>query len=116
MTGWRTVVCAALGLLISVTLTHDLGLAAESDHLENTIDYFQVAQLLLDFGREKSLKLIEKVAHDVANAILSRYGPKSVFVEVKKFIIPQAAYVSVTCEKPTFELPSFGKHIFITPN
>ena len=86
-------------LLITVKLTHDLGLAAERDDLEHTIDYFQVAQLLLNFGQDKSWRLIEKVATDAANAILNVFGPVSVSVEVKKFVIPQAAYVSVTCEK-----------------
>ena len=40
--------------------------------------------------------LIESVATDIANKILSEFHPESVTVEVKKFAVPQAKYVSVS--------------------
>jgi dihydroneopterin aldolase len=40
-------------------------------------------------------KLIETLAVDIAQMILEEFGPRSVAVEVKKFIIPQARHVSV---------------------
>jgi FolB domain-containing protein len=82
-------------LLLSVEMEFDFAGAAKSDSIADTIDYFAVSQRLLKFGESKSWKLIEKLAGDVADAILSEFKPQSVSVEVKKFVIPQAQYVSV---------------------
>jgi dihydroneopterin aldolase len=82
-------------LLITVDITHDFSSAAVSDRLEKTINYFDVAQDLLKFGEGRNWKLIEKLAANVADAILSRYKPQAVTVQVKKFPIPQARWVSV---------------------
>ena len=81
-------------LLLTVEMEHDFKSAASEDELGDTIDYFAVSQALLKFGDGVHWKLIETLAVDVAEMILEDFGPRSVTVEVKKFIIPQAAYVS----------------------
>jgi dihydroneopterin aldolase len=83
-------------LLITVELAHDFTSAAASDNLADTIDYAAIAQRLLQFGDGCHWELIETLAADIAAMILEDFGPRSVTVEVKKFIIPQARYVSVT--------------------
>jgi dihydroneopterin aldolase len=82
-------------LLLTVEMESDFSKAAKTDSIADTIDYFAVSQRLLKFGDAKSWKLIEKLAADVADAILSEFKPQSVTVEVKKFVIPQARHVSV---------------------
>ncbi len=82
-------------LLLTIELEHDLAEAAKSDDLRATIDYFAVAQRLLAFGEGREWKLIETVAAEVAGAILREFGGAAIEVEVKKFVLPQAAYVSV---------------------
>jgi dihydroneopterin aldolase len=42
--------------------------------------------------------LIEKLAADLADMILREFKPKTVTVEVKKFVIPEARHVSVILE------------------
>jgi dihydroneopterin aldolase len=86
-------------LLLTVEMDFDFSKAAKSDDVADTIDYFAVSQRLLKFGDERSWKLIEKLAADIADLILAEFKPKSVTVEVKKFPIPQARYVSVTVTK-----------------
>jgi dihydroneopterin aldolase len=83
-------------LLITVELSHELAAAASSDNLADTIDYAAIAQRLLQFGDGCHWELIETLAADVAAMVLEDFGPHAVTVEVKKFIIPQARYVSVT--------------------
>jgi|SRR5579883_289792 len=83
-------------LLLTVDMSHDFSLAAASDRLNQTIDYFEVSQRLLHFGEGRSWKLIEKLAADIAELIMGQFKPAAVTVEVKKFVIPQAAFVSVT--------------------
>jgi len=82
-------------LLLMVEMESDFSAAAKTDSIADTIDYFAVSQRLLKFGDGKSWKLIEKLAADIGDMILSEFKPQSVSVEVKKFPIPQARHVSV---------------------
>jgi FolB domain-containing protein len=86
-------------LLLTVEMDFDFSAAAHTDSIADTIDYFAVSQRLLKFGEGKSWKLIEKLAADIADLVLSEFKPGSVTVEVKKFPIPQAHYVSVSLTK-----------------
>jgi len=85
-------------LLLTVEMETDFT-AAQSDSLADTIDYYAVTQRLLRFGEGREWKLIEKLAADLATAILAEFHPSAVRVEVKKFIIPQARYVAVSIVK-----------------
>jgi dihydroneopterin aldolase len=86
-------------LLLTVELFFDYSAAAAGDRLNRTIDYFAVSQHLLKFGENRSWKLIERVAINVADTVLAEFKPQGVSVEVKKFAIPQARYVSATWTK-----------------
>ncbi|MGD0348803.1 MAG: dihydroneopterin aldolase [Verrucomicrobiota bacterium] len=83
-------------LLLTVEMDCDFSAAAKSDDIRDTIDYFAVSRRLLKFGEGRSWKLIEKLAADVANTVLSEFKPQSVTVEVKKFPLADARYVAVT--------------------
>jgi 7,8-dihydroneopterin aldolase/epimerase/oxygenase len=86
-------------LLLTVDMESDFSAAVQRDDIADTIDYFAVTQRLLKFGESKSWKLIEKLAADIVDTVLAEFKPRSVSVEVKKFIIPQAGYVSVVLTK-----------------
>jgi 7,8-dihydroneopterin aldolase/epimerase/oxygenase len=83
-------------LLLTVDMNFDFSTAAVSDRIEKTINYQVVAQDLLKFGQGRTWKLIERLAFNIADRILAEHNPQSVMVEVKKFSIPQARYVSVS--------------------
>ena len=82
-------------LLITVDLGFDFTSAALSDRIERTINYCTVAQRVLKFGDGRSWKLVEKLAANLADMILLEFRPQEVSIEIKKFPIPQAQYVSV---------------------
>ncbi|MGH7941055.1 MAG: dihydroneopterin aldolase [Limisphaerales bacterium] len=82
-------------LLLTVEMQFDFSTGAKTDSIADTVDYFAVSQRLLRFGEGKSWKLIEKLATDLCQMILSEFRPQTVSVEVKKFPIPEARYVSV---------------------
>ncbi|HUL51037.1 MAG TPA: dihydroneopterin aldolase [Candidatus Nitrosotalea sp.] len=86
-------------LLLTIEMSKDLRTPAATDDLASTINYSAVTQRLLRFGDGRSWKLIEKLASDIAEMILGEFAPESVSVEVRKFIIPQARYVSVRIER-----------------
>ena len=83
-------------LLVTVDMAADFSIAARTDRISKTIDYFEVAQQVLKYGENRSWKLIEKLATDLAEMISSQFKPDGVNVEVKKFPLPQARYVSVS--------------------
>jgi dihydroneopterin aldolase len=86
-------------LLLTIEMESDFSTAAKSDRIADTTDYFAVTHRLLKFGDERSWRLIEKLAVDIADTVLAEFKPLSVSVVVKKFIIPQARYVSVALAK-----------------
>ena len=86
-------------LLLTLDIKFDFSSAAVSGRIGRTIDYYEVTLRLLKLGEKRSWRLIESVATDVADRILSEFHPENVTVEVKKFSIPEAHYVSVTLTK-----------------
>ena len=86
-------------LLLTLDVKFDFSSAAVSGRIGRTIDYYEVTQRLLKLGETRSWRLIESVATDVAERILSEFHPESVTVEVKKFSIPEARYVSASLTK-----------------
>src|SRR6478752_2049114 len=81
-------------LLLTVEMNLDFNAAAMTDRVEKTINYQRVADDLLQFGEGRSWRLLEKLVSNIADHVLSEYEPESVYVEAKKFVIPQAGYVS----------------------
>jgi dihydroneopterin aldolase len=86
-------------LLLTVELDFDFSTAAGSDDIRDTVDYFAISQRLLKFGDGREWKLIEKLAADIADLVLAEFKPQQVTVEVKKFPVPQARYVSIIVTK-----------------
>jgi 7,8-dihydroneopterin aldolase/epimerase/oxygenase len=82
-------------LLVTIDMNFDFSSASLSDRIEKTINYHTLAQRVLKFGDGRSWKLIEKLVANLADSILAEFRPQDVTVEVKKFPIPEAAYVSV---------------------
>lgn len=82
-------------LLLTVELEVDETAAAASDDLAHTIDYYDLTRQLLRLGEGRNWRLLERLASEVADFILTRYRPLAVTVEVKKFVLPDARHVSV---------------------
>jgi len=82
-------------LLVTVDLDFDFSSASVSDRIERTINYQTLSERLIKFGTGRSWKLIEKVVANLADVIMAEFRPHAVAIEVKKFAIPQARYVSV---------------------
>lgn len=87
-------------LLVTLVLEHDFAKAAASDDLAATIDYAGVCQRVTDLGRDRSWRLIERLAEDIAALVLAEFKPVRVTVEIKKFILPETKYVAVRVTRP----------------
>ncbi|MSU34691.1 MAG: dihydroneopterin aldolase [Pedosphaera sp.] len=87
-------------LLISVEMSRDFSRAAATDELHETVDYFAVSRRVLHWGEGRSWKLIETLAVELAEGIRHEFGAGQVTVEIRKFILPEARYVSVRTTRP----------------
>jgi dihydroneopterin aldolase len=88
-------------LLVSLDLGVDsISHAAATDSLARTVNYYDVAQHVKHFAREHSRKLLETLAEDIAHDLIKSYPIKTITVEIKKFILTDARYVSVKITRP----------------
>jgi dihydroneopterin aldolase len=87
-------------LLITLEMDYDFSEAAKKDDITKTVDYALVSQRLLRFGQQRSWKLIETLAHEIAETLTREFRLKVIRVEIKKFIIPEAEYVAVRVSYP----------------
>lgn len=86
-------------VLVTVVLERDLGEAGRTDTETATTPYDEVVQAIKDVVAERPRKLIEAMALEISREILYRRMAVSVTVEVKKFSIPRAQYVSVELQR-----------------
>jgi 7,8-dihydroneopterin aldolase/epimerase/oxygenase len=62
----------------------DVSNAALSDRLEDAVDYVEVAECVRQVSDARSYSLLEALASDVADAIVSRFDVSRVRVRVRK--------------------------------
>jgi 7,8-dihydroneopterin aldolase/epimerase/oxygenase len=67
-----------------------------ADNIHNAVNYSVVADETKSFVRGRSVNLIETLADQVAAHLLKTFPIQKVTVEVRKFALPDAKYVSVT--------------------
>jgi FolB domain-containing protein len=77
----------------------DFAPAAANDDLRRTVDYFEVAQYIENFAGKRERKLLETFAEELAHDLLATFPIKKIRLEIKKFILPHAAHVSVEIER-----------------
>jgi FolB domain-containing protein len=68
--------------------------AAETDNLEDTINYYDLSQLLKKTAKQKERKLIETLAADLSQAALAAFSLPWIDLELKKFILPDTRHIS----------------------
>ena len=67
-----------------------------ADNIHNAVNYSVVADETKSFVRGQSVNLIETLADQVAAHLLKTFPIQKVTVEVRKFALADAKYVSVT--------------------
>jgi 7,8-dihydroneopterin aldolase/epimerase/oxygenase len=87
-------------LLITVELERDLAEAGRTDMESTTTPYDVVADMIHKIVAKRPRKLVEAVAGEIAEEILSHKMALAVTVEVKKFSIPRSEYVSIQIHRP----------------
>jgi dihydroneopterin aldolase len=83
-------------LLVSVRFKIEDTFAALDDKIEKTVDYAGVAAEVERVVETSNAHLIEKLVSDLGNALMTRFPMLRLEIELRKFILPNARYVSVT--------------------
>ena len=84
---------------ISVTMTTAEALRFLNDDLAKTVDYYAVSRRVMAVAGTGERRLIETLADDVAEMVLDEFRVARVVVEIRKFILPETAYVAVRIER-----------------
>jgi dihydroneopterin aldolase len=81
-------------LLLNVTVWPKT--SPRRDNIADTVNYSEVAASLKEFAAGRDYRLIETLAEETAGYLLVHFPLRKVAVEVRKFVLPDAQYVSVT--------------------
>ena len=73
---------------------HDL-----ADNIEKAVNYSAVAEETKRFAREQAVNLIETLADQLAAHLLKTFPIQKVTIELRKFALQDAKYVSVTATR-----------------
>lgn len=87
---------AQQALLVDVTMTLDLHRAAESDDVNDTVDYAAIAKRLESLAADSEFELLEALANRMIETLLNDYPLLSVTLAITKpGILPNAQQVTV---------------------
>jgi dihydroneopterin aldolase len=87
-------------LLVSVEMGVDsFPHAASTDNLGWTINYADVVEHIRHVTARRPRKLLETLAEEIAADLLKAFPIKKITLEIKKFVLPDAQYVSVRIER-----------------
>lgn len=86
-------------LRANVTFTPSLSFAAMNDAIDATIDYQAVANRLRAVAASRPRKLIETLASEMADCVLTEFGATWARIELRKRILPGTDCVGVVLER-----------------
>ena len=72
-----------------------------ADNIEKAVNYSAVAEETKRFAREQAVNLIETLADQLAAHLLKTFPIQKVTIELRKFALQDAKYVSVTATRTT---------------
>ncbi len=83
-------------LVLNITLWPARDLRDLQDRIARTVDYSALCQDAKDFLSRQSPKLLETLANDLASHLLRKFRVRKISIEVRKFVLKDAAYASVS--------------------
>lgn len=85
---------------IDLDLAADVARAAQTDRLEDTLDYKAIAKRVIEFTSQSQFQLVETLAEKVAGIVLNEFGVRWVRVRVnKKGALRHATDVGIVIER-----------------
>lgn len=69
------------------------------DDISATVDYFGLSRRVIDCAGERPRKLIETLADELADSLMTGYPLRWIEITVRKFILTDAEWVSVSVRR-----------------
>lgn len=82
-------------LTLELTLFPRCDFSALGDDLGRTVDYFELTRRVRRLAADRPRKLIETLVSEIADCILSEFSVSEVQLELRKYILPDTAFVAV---------------------
>jgi len=82
-------------LLVTVKMVPSQGFEGLADDISRTIDYYQVAQEIQALATLKPRRLIETLAREIADVLLTNHQLQRVSITLEKHILPDTECVAV---------------------
>jgi FolB domain-containing protein len=86
-------------LALSITIWPRFQVDDLDDDVTKTVDYSKLCQEAKKFVQGRADKLIETLADAVAEHLLCKFAIRRITVELRKFVLKRAEYVSVTVNR-----------------
>ena len=83
-------------LALNITLWPNQSWRDLEDEISRTVNYSAVARVVEEFVQNRCDKLIETLADQIAAHLLRSFPIKQVRIELRKFVLAKAEFVSVT--------------------
>lgn len=87
-------------LTASLTLWPTNDFREVNDRLERTVDYAAVCREVKNLSDSARDQLLETLAEKLAVHLVATFSLRRVRLELRKFILPDVSFVSVTIERP----------------
>jgi dihydroneopterin aldolase len=88
-------------LLVDLCFCSSIQPVSLDDDITRAVDYFSVSERVSELSRMRPRKLIETLADDIAETILHEFGLRWIEVTIRKFILPNTEWVSVSTRRPS---------------
>jgi len=82
-------------LTATLVLEPKRGFGDLGDEIANTVDYFAVCEAVRKLAAARPRRLIETLAEEIAQLVLTQFRVSAVEVEIRKYILPDTRYVAV---------------------
>lgn len=83
-------------LTVSVHFWPSRGAGELNDNIDNAVNYAEVCDEVRRFVQSRRDRLVETLADALATQLLDSYAIDRVAVEIRKYILPEVKFVSVT--------------------
>jgi dihydroneopterin aldolase len=70
-----------------------------NDEFEKTVDYARVAAVVAEIAEANEAQLLETLVSDIAESLMVRFPMRRLELELKKYVLPNARYVSAKANR-----------------
>lgn len=86
-------------IVINLTIWPNVRFDELHDEINRTINYVELCRASRKFVQSREWKLIETLASDLSSELLDKFPIQAVEIELRKFVLPNTAFVSGTIRR-----------------